>query len=331
MNDNSHPERSLFEAFYQSLTHSGLEKYRDELKLAIDAEFSTTRHRELGDWLDALSDLPELSVDTFDCKGSVSLESDQTISAGAHRQLHSALSRLIPWRKGPFQFFDIHVNTEWRSDWKWERVVPHLHSLENRKVLDVGCGSGYHCWRSYGEGASWVLGIDPSPRFVVQFQMLKRYVPNAAVHVIPLKLEDLPGRLNYFDTTFSMGVLYHRTSPIDHLKELRDTLRSGGELVLETLVIEGEENQILMPNDRYAQMRNVWFIPSVPELIKWVEKCGFKHARCVDLNRTDLNEQRTTEWMPSHSLKEFLKPDDPSLTVEGYPAPLRAVIVAERK
>ncbi|PMC22346.1 tRNA 5-methoxyuridine(34)/uridine 5-oxyacetic acid(34) synthase CmoB, partial [Klebsiella aerogenes] len=44
-----------------------------------------------------------------------------------------------------------------------------------------------------------------------------------------------------------MGVLYHRRSPLDHLWQLKDQLAPGGELVLETLVIEGDENTVLVP------------------------------------------------------------------------------------
>ena len=56
-----------------------------------------------------------------------------------------------------------------------------------------------------------------------------------------------------------MGVLYHRRSPIDHLLELKGCLQTGGELVLETLVIDGGLGEVLVPENRYAKMRNVWF------------------------------------------------------------------------
>jgi len=217
------------------------------------------------------------------------------------------------------------------QDWKWERFVPQIEPLAGRKVLVIGCGSGYHCWRMVGEDAAWVLGIDPSPRFVVQFECIKHFLPSYAAHVIPLGMEQMPEHLQYFDTVFSMGVLYHRTSPIDHLKELRNALKPGGQLVLETLVVDGELGYSLMPDDRYAMMRNVWFIPSVATLLLWLERCGFENPKCVDLNQTSLDEQRSTEWMPSHSLREFLDSEDINKTAEGYPAPKRAVIVCNRK
>ena len=68
--------------------------------------------------------------------------------------LRSLLMQLKPWRKGPFSLFDAFIDTEWRSDWKWQRLAPHISSLQGRTVLDVGCGSGYHCWRMRGAGAT---------------------------------------------------------------------------------------------------------------------------------------------------------------------------------
>ena len=128
-----------------------------------------------------------------------------------------------------------------------------------------------------------------------------------------------------------MGVLYHRRSPIDHLFQLRDQLRDGGELVLETLIVDGGPNEVLVPGERYAQMRNVWFIPSAAALVGWLEKCGFENVRIVDQSLTTTDEQRRTPWMRNDSLAEFLDPTDPTLTIEGHPAPKRAVLVASRR
>ena len=320
-----------FQSFYAHLEEFGLSQHAEQFRSTIDRQFTSQRYSELEDWLSVFEALPSIKSPRVELKSSVSVGEASDLGEKEIELFRQALQRLIPWRKGPYSLFGINIDTEWRSDWKWDRVLPHIHPLDNRKVLDVGCGSGYHCWRMLGEGAKWVLGIEPSPRFVLQFETLKFFQKSAKVDVIPLGIEHLPKRLNYFDTTFSMGVLYHRSSPIDHLKELRDTLRPGGELVLETLVVDGKKGEILVPDDRYAQMRNVWFLPSVPSLLQWLERCGFEQARCVDLNQTSTEEQRSTEWMPSHSLKEFLDPQNPNLTIEGYPAPLRAVVIAKRK
>jgi tRNA (mo5U34)-methyltransferase len=233
-----------------------------------------------------------------------------------------------PWRKGPFELFGVHIDTEWRSDWKWDRLAGAIDSLEDRRVLDVGCGSGYHCWRMAGAGATEVIGIDPTPLFVVQFWALQKYLRQDHVWVLPLGIEHVPRKLRAFDTVFSMGVLYHRRSPLDHLQELQDCLRPGGQLVLETLVIEGGPGDTLVPEGRYARMGNVWFLPSCDTLVGWLRKLGFTDPAVIDVNVTSTQEQRATEWMTFHSLRDFLDPEDPARSVEGHPAPRRAILTA---
>ena len=185
-------------------------------------------------------------------------------------------------------------------------------------------------WRMLGEGAEFVVGIDPTELFLCQFEAVRKLLgDDQRAHLLPLGIEQLPA-LKAFDTVFSMGVLYHRRSPLDHLWQLKDQLVSEGELVLESLVVEGDEFQCLIPGDRYAQMRNVYFIPSAKMLKVWLEKCGFVDVRIVDQAVTSLEEQRRTDWMQTDSLAEFLDPNDSTKTIEGYPAPLRAILVAKK-
>ncbi len=313
---------------------SALSSWSESLRAQIEAGLSTQRYGDLPDWYAAMSNLPSIQTAKFNFKTQVEIGLASEIDSQAQSELDKQLRKLIPWRKGPYKVFGIDLNTEWRSDWKWERLLPHISPLKNKLVLDVGCGNGYHCWRMFGEDANRVIGIDPSPRFVVQFYTLKKLLEqkNAdfPVDVLPLGIEALPEKLEVFDTTFSMGILYHRRSPMDHLRELMDTLKPGGELVLETLVIEGERGQCLVPEGRYAKMNNVWFIPSVETLLSWMNKIGYTNVRCVDTNITSRQEQRATDWMQFQSLEDFLDPHDSSKTVEGHPAPMRAIILANK-
>ena len=65
-------------------------------------------------------------------------------------------------------------------------------------------------------------------------------------------------------------------------------------------------------------------------MLAWLRRCGFVDARVVDVSTTTTAEQRRTDWMRFESLAESLDPENPQLTVEGYPAPRRAVFVANR-
>jgi tRNA (mo5U34)-methyltransferase len=181
-----------------------------------------------------------------------------------------------------------------------------------------------------GAGAKQVVGIDPTLLFVTQFMVLNQFIKTDAAHVLPLTLEDLPDNLPVFDTVFSMGVLYHRKSPLEHLAKLYGLLRRGGELVLETLIIDGEEKKSLEPDGRYAKMRNVWQIPTVSTLQAWLASTGFEKIRLVDVTVTTTAEQRCTDWMKFESLENFLDPDDVCKTIEGWPAPRRALMIAKR-
>jgi len=287
-------------------------------------------HGDWARWMAVLDALPSIEASSVDCLNEVRIGAASDTSADVRQSLIATLKQLHPWRKGPYRLFGIHVDTEWRSDWKWARLIEHIAPLKNRLVLDVGCGNGYHCWRAWGAGAKTVIGIDPMLLNVVQFEAVKRlHGRQVPVHVLPLGIEDVPPGLGLFDTVFSMGVLYHRRSPLDHLLELKGCLRPGGELVLETLVVEGDEHTALLPGQRYAQMRNVWFLPSVAALRNWLARCGFKNIRLCDVTKTNVDEQRTTEWMTFQSLADFLNPADHGQTVEGYPAPIRAVFVAD--
>lgn len=319
-----------FQPLLQQLSETSLAPLARALPAALAAGLSVERYGDLPSWHQAMAMLPEIKPSLVNLSDHVRIGSRDDAPAETLDQLEQALRALIPWRKGPFEVFGIHIDTEWRSDWKWQRVLPHLSPLTGRTVLDVGCGNGYHCLRMYGAGAGRVIGIDPSPRFVVQFYMLKKYLGAIPVDVLPVGIEAMPASLECFDTTFSMGVFYHRRSPMDHLRELRETLRPGGELVLETLVIEGDEGQVLVPEGRYAMMNNVWFLPSPSTLILWLGKCGFTDVRLVDECVTTVEEQRSTDWMRFHSLRDFLHPENPSLTAEGHPAPRRAVFVARK-
>ena len=280
----------------------------------------------VGAWQRTLSALPVLTAEVQDLAATVRAAGQ--CDPSTRQALHDALAALGPWRKGPFELFGVHIDAEWRSDWKWARVAPHVAALAGRRVLDVGCGNGYYLWRMAQAGASLVLGLDPALVAFSQFAALRRYLHAPRVFMLPLASADLDARLAAFDTVFSMGVLYHRRDARAHLAELRQSLRAGGELVLETLIIADGGDEVLVPAARYAAMRNVWAVPAPRTVVRWLESAGFCEVRTVDISITTCNEQRRTAWMPHHSLAEFLDPDDPSLTIEGHPAPLRAVFVA---
>lgn len=321
---------NFYASLYPQLVAMGRERWSEQLQAIIPGRLVLDSHGKMAGWLAALESLPEIRPSRIALQDNVTIGSSADLGEISRDELIARLRAFHPWRKGPYNFFGIEIDTEWRSDWKWERLLPHIQPLAGRRVLDVGCGNGYHGWRMRGAGADFVLGIEPFLVSVQQFQVMQRYLCDPQHHVIPIGIEDVPANLACFDSVFSMGVLYHRRSPLDHLFELKGCLRPGGELILETLIVEGDQETIFMPQGRYAKMRNVWFLPSIAALTLWLKRCGFTDIACVDANRTSREEQRSTEWMQYESLADFLDPDDARKTMEGHPAPLRAIFTATR-
>jgi len=315
----------------ETLSTSSLAAFSEELMALHDKGWKKIlKHGDLGRWQSGFDSLPDVRASEIDFNASavkIGVAADTDMD---QKEIEAALKQMHPWRKGPFEMFGVHINTEWRSDWKWDRLQEAISPLAGRTILDVGCGSGYHLWRMLGCDARLIVGIDPTPLFSMHFATIKRYVPLTPTFILPVGIEDMPYKMHSFDTVFSMGILYHRKSPIDHLIELKDLLNDSGELVIDTLVIEGNEGQCLMPHGRYAKMRNVWFIPSVAMLKLWLKRAGYKSINVIDVNPTTIEEQRSTDWMTFESLPDFLDPNDFTRTIEGYPAPVRAVLTAKK-
>ena len=221
----------------------------------------------------------------------------------------------------------MHIDSEWRSDLKWRRIAPHI-DLEGLRVLDVGCGNGYYGWRMREAGAELVVGIDPTVLYCMQHMATNRFIQDDRNQVLPITLEALPTALvaGRFDAAFSMGVIYHRRDPLAHLRRLLHCLVPGGFAVIESLVTDGRAT--LIPQGRYARMRNVWHIPAESRLMEWMAASGFQDIRLVDTTVTTTREQRSTSWMRFDSLAEALDPSDSTRTVEGHPAPRRCVAIA---
>ena len=321
------PDQLRFAKYLQA---SRLKEYQEDLCQKLYQKYTDPKHGNFADWQSKIESLPKITPSYIDFSldapviGYASDCNTEQIT-----QIRNTLMTLSPWRKGPLDIFGIFIDSEWRSDRKWARIEPHITSLENKIVLDIGCGNGYYALRMQAKGAELVIGIDPTWLYVFQFLSIQKYFENIQrTFVLPLALEELPKKFKEFDTIFSMGVLYHRKEPVGHLQNVFDMLSKNGQFILETLVITDDKGVELIPKDRYANMRNVWKIPSCILLKQWLNEVGFVDVEIIDVTKTTFDEQRKTEWMNGFSLQEALDPCDSNLTIEGYPAPTRACVIA---
>jgi len=318
---------------WQFLKNTALNEHLDTLVERTNQAFTSGRWGEIDVWQQAINHLPQdLIVESIDLiSKAVTIQFKQETLEQTSQIQHQAM-QLHPWRKGPFQIGNTLIDTEWQSWMKWERIMNHQPNFKQCHVLDIGCGNGYYAWQMLGQGADMVLGVDPSMKFVYQWLMLKHFIDQkqpSNFWILPFGLEDLPEHAMQFDWVLSMGVLYHRRSPIDHLLQLKSLVKPTGKVLLETLIVETDAtnpNDCLVPEKRYAKMPNTWFIPSIQHLTTWLNRAGFKQVEVWDISPTTTDEQRKTPWMTFESLKDFLAPNNHKLTIEGYPAPVRAVL-----
>lgn len=245
-------------------------------------------------------------------------------------RLESLSKSILPWRVGPYQIGNLNIDSEWRSYMKWNRIAPLLGDLSGKKVADVGCSNGYFLFKMLDSNPELLVGFDPIERCWLQFTFISELIQPDNVAYVPTGIATLPSFPDFFDTVICMGVLYHQRDPFTACKNLFACTKPGGTVILESLVINRSDSSLLIPSERYAKMRNAWLIPTPSALENLMKRAGFQATEVHSFGALTTHEQRTTPWAPYESLADFLDPHDRSKTIEGYPAPHTALVVAKK-
>lgn len=321
---------NYYRDFFKTIEQSDIGKAWPTFRLDVTELIESINHGDVPKWEAAINTFPTLVASNINTsKDAIRIGTPEDATDNERDVLKTGLLKLHPWRKGPLDFFGIYMDTEWKCEMRWDRLKDHV-DLNGKKVLDLGAANGYYTWRIKGAGAKLAMGVETYLLSVMQFHAMNHYIKSQDVSVLPISMDTIPYDLHSFDVVFSMGVLYHRKDPQEHLRHIKSMLAPNGVCVLESIVIYDEEGDVLQPEDRYAKMNNVPYVPSVSTGKKWLEEAGFSQVDVVDVSETFAEkEQRSTEWMTFLSLNDFLDPNDPTKTVEGLPAPKRAVYIAQ--
>ncbi|MFA5454913.1 MAG: tRNA 5-methoxyuridine(34)/uridine 5-oxyacetic acid(34) synthase CmoB [Sulfurimonas sp.] len=247
-----------------------------------------------------------------------------TVSGSAPKNVEEIARLMMPWRKGPFKLFDTYIDSEWRSNIKYNFLRKHFN-LKDKRVADIGCNNGYYLFRMQEDSPKSLIGFDPSPLYKTQFDFINHFVKSSIVYEL-LGVEHLEFYEEKFDTIFCLGVLYHRSDPIGMLKSLYKGLDKEGEVILDTFYIEGDDEMCLCPESSYSKIPNIYFVPTIKALRNWCLRAGFDSFEVLETSKTKSSEQRKTSWIEGQSLEDFLDEHDSSKTVEGYPAPARVYV-----
>lgn len=239
-------------------------------------------------------------------------------------RIYEVAKMMMPWRKGPFDVFGTFIDSEWKSNIKYNLLRKHFN-LKDKKVADIGCNNGYYLFRMQEDSPKSLVGFDPSPLYKTQFDFINHFVKSDIVYEL-LGVEHLEFYEEKFDTIFCLGVLYHRSDPVAMLKSLYRGLENKGEVILDTFYIEGDEPMSLCPESSYSKIPNIYFVPTISALKNWCLRAGFNSFEVLETSVTKSDEQRKTQWIEGQSLENFLDPNDSTKTVEGYPAPARVYV-----
>lgn len=247
-----------------------------------------------------------------------------TVSGSAPKNVEEVARLMMPWRKGPFKLFDTYIDSEWRSNVKYNLLRKHFN-LKDKRVADIGCNNGYYLFRMQEDSPKSLVGFDPSPLYKTQFDFINHFVKSSIVYEL-LGVEHLEFYEEKFDTIFCLGVLYHRSDPVGMLKSLYKGLDKEGEVILDTFYIEGDDEMCLCPESSYSKIPNIYFVPTIKALKNWCLRAGFDSFEVLETSKTESSEQRKTSWIEGQSLEDFLDKNDSGKTVEGYPAPARVYV-----
>ena len=319
------PANDLLDRYKEQLCWSELSAIRTELFNILNR----THWDSIRDLLRQLPQASELACLVDTSSDAVTIGRANDLTEQQHETLTQIIKELIPWRKGPFELFGNYVDSEWKSNLKWDRIS-QVVNLRGHKVADIGCGNGYYMFRMLGMNPECVVGFDPSEKFYFVFQLIQHFLNAKSLQMELMGVEHVSLFPEFFDTALCMGVLYHQRNPLEAISTIRQSLRPKGKLIVETLTIPGDEANCLFPQNRYAKMRNVYFLPTKKALTNWLARSGFMDVEVVSEDITTIDEQRRTDFSTGESLADFLDPNDHSKTLEGYPAPQRAIVVATK-
>jgi tRNA (mo5U34)-methyltransferase len=261
----------------------------------------------------------------------VTIGQPDEISPSEQKEIKDSLKSFMPWRKGPFSVFGIDIDAEWRSERKWQRIIPVLPDLKGKIIADIGCNNGYYMFRMAASEPQLVLGLEPSVQHYYSFKALNGMAGLTQLDIDLLGVEHLQYFESCFDVIFLLGIIYHRPSPVDTLRDIYTALQPGGTLILESQAIPGNEPIALFPEKTYAKVPGTYFVPTGSCLCNWMKKAGFEDIDFFHSHPMSSDEQRQTDWMQFESYTDFIDTNNPQKTVEGYPAPCRVFLKGKKK
>ena len=147
-----------------------------------------------------------------------------------------------------------------KSAGEWHELKKVLPSFTDKRVLDLGCGFGWHCKYAAEHGAKAVVGVDISENMLNE---AKRINNSPLIEYIRKPIEDIDYQENSFDVVISSLAFHYIKSFDDICKKVNRCLSNGGDFVFsvehpiftahgnQDWCYDEEKNKLHWPVDNY--------------------------------------------------------------------------------
>jgi 2-polyprenyl-3-methyl-5-hydroxy-6-metoxy-1,4-benzoquinol methylase len=142
------------------------------------------------------------------------------------------------------------------DEWKWWPARP-----KGLRVADVGCLTGGMSLVMAHRGAEEVVAIDEIPEHIAQCDYLRQLFGVADLRTLTASLYQLPQKVEpaSFDIIVLSGVLYHLSDMLVGLLVVRQLLKVGGLLLIESTAVDDDKHSYANFG-RFAL--GIWWQPS---------------------------------------------------------------------
>lgn len=111
---------------------------------------------------------------------------------------------------------------------EWHQLKELLPDFKRKKVLDLGCGFGWHCIYAAENGARFVEGIDISKKMLAKAKEQTKF---ANINYKCMAIEDIEYEENSFDIVISSLTLHYIENFEEIVKKIYKILTDNGKFV----------------------------------------------------------------------------------------------------
>jgi tRNA (mo5U34)-methyltransferase len=152
---------------------------------------------------EAIASLPSFKLAEVNLADTVTIKFEGKLSEADEAYIYETAKLMHPWRKGPFQISTTHIDSEWRSNLKYNLLRPHFN-LKDKVVGDIGCNNGYYLFKMMEDEPKRLVGFDPSAVTYCQFKFLNHFIGSNITYEL-LGVEHVQYYEHKFDVLFCLG------------------------------------------------------------------------------------------------------------------------------